>query len=360
MPAYKDKKNGKWYCKFYYRDWTGEKKQKWKRGFLTKRDAQKFERDFLQRQAANPDITFGNLYAIYMEEMETRLKNSTLQIKKNICETKILPYFADKPISEISSMDVRRWQNIMLGKENNYSETYLKTINNQLTALMNYARRYFNLNANPCEQAGSIGTCKAREMQYWTLEEFLCFRKGVESRIESYTCFEVLYWTGIREGELLALTRNDIDLLRKEINIDKTFQRFHGKDVITSPKTRKSRRRVPIPQFLCKELCAYMKTKLNSRGDERLFPFTRSFLSYEMKKCCKSTGVPQIRVHDIRHSHVSLLINQGFDALVIADRVGHEHVSTTLNTYAHLFPHKQEKLVSTLERLGALEKKEVI
>ena len=161
------------------------------------------------KQAANPDITLGNLYTIYMEEMETRLKYSTLMIKQNIFETKILPYFGNKPMSEIEAVDIRRWQNTLL-QEKRYSGTYLKTINNQMTAIVNYARRYYNLRTNPCEQAGSIGTSKAAEMDYWTLEEFLRFREGVRHKISSYTCFEVLYWTGIREGELLALSPVDL------------------------------------------------------------------------------------------------------------------------------------------------------
>ena len=85
--------------------------------------------------------------------------------------------------------------------------------------------------------------------------------------------------------------------------------------------------------------------------DERLFPVTKSYLSHEMIRGCKNTGVKKIRIHDIRHSHASLLINQGCDALMLADRLGHEKVSTTLNTYSHLFPHKQQELVYSLESL---------
>lgn len=354
MPVYKDKKNGTWYCKFYYKDWTGIRKQKWKRGFVTKKEAQNFERDFLQKQTTAPDITLGDLYHVYMEEMSTRLKHSTILIKENIFETKILPYFADKPMYEIQAVDIRKWQNRLI-RENNFSGTYLKTINNQMTALVNYARRYYNLRTNPCEQAGSIGTSKAREMRYWTLDEFLRFREGVRDQISSYMCFEILYWTGMREGELLALTAYDVNLRQKEINIDKTYQRLEGKDIITSPKTKRSNRKVPIPDFLCRELQDFMGEDLNSEEGGRLFPYTRMFLAGEMKRGCRNTGVSRIRIHDIRHSHVSLLINQGFDALVIADRVGHENVSTTLNTYSHLFPHRQEKLVSKLEDLGTIQ-----
>lgn len=352
MPVYKDKKTGKWYCKFYYKDWMGTQKQKWKRGFLTKRDAKSYERDFLERQMTSPDILFQNLYEVYLEEMSVRLKYSTMRIKKNICETKILPYFGNKKVAEITASDIRHWQNELMTSEEQYSGTYLKTINNQLSAIINYAVKYYNLARNPCEQAGSIGTSRAGRMQYWTLEEFQKFREGIKDKKISYLCFEILYWTGIRSGELLALTPADINFQTKEITIDKTYQRIQGTDIITKPKTRKSRRRVLMPDFLCEELREYLESLTHVKSEERLFPYTRYFLNYEMKRGCEKTGVKKIRVHDLRHSHVSLLINQGFDALIIAERVGHENVSTTLNTYAHLFPSRQSALVSSLEELG--------
>lgn len=99
MPAYKDEKTGKWFAKFYYTNWQGIKKQKWKRGFATKKEALGFERDFLEKQSANPDMTFQNLYEIYMEYMAARLKQSTLLTKKAVLQTHILPFFGSKPIS---------------------------------------------------------------------------------------------------------------------------------------------------------------------------------------------------------------------------------------------------------------------
>ncbi|MFQ9529657.1 MAG: site-specific integrase [Roseburia intestinalis] len=171
----------------------------------------------------------------------------------------------------------------------------------------------------------------------------------------AYICFEVLYWTGMREGELLALSPADIDLDNKTISINRTYQRIEGKDVFTSPKTRKSKRKIPIPDFLCQELSDYIQSRYMLDADERLFPVTKSNLSHEMIRGCKNTGVKKIRIHDIRHSHASLLINQGCDALMLADRIGHEKVSTTLNTYSHLFPHKQQELVHSLESLQATD-----
>ena len=355
MPAYKDEKTGKWFAKFYYTNWQGIKKQKWKRGFATKKEALGFERDFLEKQSANPDMTFQNLYEIYMEYMAARLKQSTLLTKKAVLQTHILPFFGSKPINEIKASDVRRWQAKLMSSPNNYSQTYLKKINTELNSIINYAKRFYNLNTNPCGKAGTIGKAKAEEMDYWTYDEYIAFREGVKDKSLSYICFEVLYWTGIREGELLALSPADIDLDNKTISINRTYQRIEGKDVFTSPKTRKSKRKIPIPDFLCQELSDYIQSRYMLDADERLFPVTKSYLSHEMIRGCKNTGVKKIRIHDIRHSHASLLINQGCDALMLADRLGHEKVSTTLNTYSHLFPHKQQELVHSLESLQATD-----
>ena len=355
MPAYKDEKTGKWFAKFYYTNWQGIKKQKWKRGFATKKEALGFERDFLEKQSANPDMTFQNLYEIYMEDMAARLKQSTLLTKKAVLQTHILPFFGSKPINEIKASDVRRWQAKLMSSPNNYSQTYLKKISTELNSIINYAKRFYDLNTNPCGKAGTIGKAKAEEMDYWTYDEYIAFREGVKDKSLSYICFEVLYWTGMREGELLALSPADIDLDNKTISINRTYQRIEGKDVFTSPKTRKSKRKIPIPDFLCQELSDYIQSRYMLDADERLFPVTKSYLSHEMIRGCKNTGIKKIRIHDIRHSHASLLINHGCDALMLADRLGHEKVSTTLNTYSHLFPHKQQELVHSLEALQATD-----
>lgn len=104
---------------------------------------------------------------------------------------------------------------------------------------MNYAKRFYNLTTDPCSRAGSMGKSNADEMDFWTLDEYLLFRESIQDKPASYLCFEVLYWTGMREGEMLALTASDIDFEKKTISINKTFSRSEGKDVITVPKTKK-------------------------------------------------------------------------------------------------------------------------
>ena len=170
---------------------------------------------------------------------------------------------------------------------------------------------------------------------------------------QSYYAFEVLYWCGIREGELLALTPADFDLDKGLLSITKSYQRLKGRDVITDPKTPKSVRVIQMPQFLTDEIRDYLKSLYKVQTDQRIFEVTKSYLHHEMDRGAKEAGVKRIRIHDLRHSHVSLLIEMGFSALAIADRVGHESVDITYK-YAHLFPSKQQEMAQKLD----MERKE--
>ena len=164
----------------------------------------------------------------------------------------------------------------------------------------------------------------------------------------SYYAFEMLYWCGIREGELLALTPGDFDFRNRTVTINKSYQRLHGTDVVTTPKTKKSVRTIKMPGFLCEEMQEYIGSIYGVKKKDRIFPITKSFLYHEMDRGCKASGVKRIRVHDIRHSHVSLLIDMGFSAVAIADRVGHESIDITYR-YAHLFPSRQVDMANRLD-----------
>lgn len=351
MPATKDIERNTWTCQFYYTDWQGNKKKKKKRGFSTKKEALEYEREYLQKQASDTTMLFKSLYDIYINDMGTRLRKSTIDNKKYIIELKILPYFKDRPISEIKPTDIRKWQNILLKDEKDYSETYLKTINNQLTAIFNYAVKYYDLRDNPCRKAGSIGKGKADEMLFWTRDEYSKFIECVADKPQSKAAFETLYWTGIRIGELMALTLQDIDFSNKTISINKTIQRIKQEDIITAPKTPKSNRIITITDNLANDLKSYTEQIYDIKPTDRIFNFTKYFLHHEMDRGCKKSGIKRIRLHDLRHSHASLLIELGFTPLIIAERLGHEKIETTLNTYSHLYPNKQIEVVDALQKL---------
>lgn len=347
MKAEKDKKTGKWLIQYRYTDWQGKRRKSTKRGFATKREAEEWLRNFLITQKADFDMKFEDFWKMYYADMETRLREHTMRTKKYIVELKILPYFGNKRVNDITAADIRQWQNELI--KMGYSPTYLKTINNQLSAIFNYAVRYYDLKSNPCAKAGSMGKSKAEEMDFWTGEEFRKFIDSVMNKRLSYMAFMTLYWTGMRLGELLALNPKDVDLEKRTISITKSYQRLGKKDVITPPKTPKSKRVITIPEFLAADIKDYMDSLYDLQEDDRLFPITKYYLEHEMQRGIKESGVKRIRVHDLRHSHASMLIELGFSPLEIANRLGHEKVETTLNTYAHLYPNKQTKLAQRLD-----------
>lgn len=347
MKAEKDKKTGKWLIQYRYTDWQGKRRKSTKRGFATKREAEEWLRNFFITQKADFDMKFEDFWKMYCADMETRLREHTMRTKKYIVELKILPYFGNKRVNDITAADIRQWQNELI--KMGYSPTYLKTINNQLSAIFNYAVRYYDLKSNPCAKAGSMGKSKAEEMDFWTGEEFRKFIDSVMNKRLSYMAFMTLYWTGMRLGELLALNPNDVDLEKRTISITKSYQRLGKKDVITPPKTPKSKRVITIPEFLAADIKDYMDSLYDLQEDDRLFPITKYYLEHEMQRGIKESGVKRIRVHDLRHSHASMLIELGFSPLEIANRLGHEKVETTLNTYAHLYPNKQTKLAERLD-----------
>ena len=351
MAVYKEEKTNTWRVIYRYTDWTGEKKQTQKRGFKTKREAQAWERELLHKVSADLDMTFESFFEQYTADMQTRIKENTWATKEHIIRTKLIPYFGKLKMSNITAQQIITWQNELMNyKDENgkpISPVYLKTINNQLSALFNHAVKYYNLRENPCKKAGSRGKKKNREMLFWTKEEYLKFAEVMMDKPLSYYAFEMLYWCGIREGELLALTPADFDFDKNTVSINKSYQRLNGQDLITTPKTEKSNRIIKMPQFLADEMKDYLKMLYDVGENERMFAITKSYLHREMGRGSKEAGEKRIRIHDIRHSHVSHLIDMGFSAIAIADRVGHESIDITYN-YAHLFPSKQTEMADKL------------
>lgn len=346
--AEKDPKTGKWLIQYRYTDWQGNRKKSMKRGFKTKREAEEWLQNFLATKQADFNMLFEDFLKIYYSDMDTRLREHTMRTKKYVFELKILPYFGKMKMNEITASDIRKWQSELI--KQGYAPTYLKTINNQLAALFNYAVRYYDLPNNPCRKAGSMGKGKADEMNFWTKEEFDKFIDAIMNKQQSYMAFMTLFWTGIRIGELLVLNVADVDFEKRTISITKSYQRMGGRDVITEPKTPKSKRVIAIPQFLVVDLQDYVNSMYGVQGEDRLFPITKYYLEHEMQRGIKESGVKRIRIHDLRHSHASLLVEMGFSPLEIANRLGHEKIETTLNTYSHLYPDKREQLADRLDK----------
>ena len=355
MAVYKEEKTGTWRVIYRYIDWKGERKQSQKRGFKTKREAQAWEREQLSKVNLDLEMTFSSFVQQYTLDMQTRIKANTWQTKEHIIRTKLIPYFGKLKMCSITAQQIITWQNEMMNHKDEdgkpYSPVYLKTVHNQLSAIFNHAVKYYNLRENPCKKAGSMGKKKNREMLFWTKEEYKKFAEVMMDKPVTFYAFEMLYWCGIREGEMLALTPADFDFEKETVSITKSYQCLKGQDVITSPKTEKSNRIIKMPKFLCDEMQDYFKTLYEIEQDQRIFPIGKSHLHREMNRGSKVAGVKRIRIHDLRHSHISLLIDLGFSAIAIADRVGHESIDITYN-YAHLFPSRQVEMADKLDIEG--------
>ena len=249
---------------------------------------------------------------------------------------------------------IRKWQGEMIDK--GFKPTYLKTINNQLSSILNYAVRFYELRSNPCHKAGSMGKSKADERPYWTLEEFQKFSDAIMDKRDSWMAFQILFWTGMRIGELLALQVKDVNFEDGTIRVDESLTRLDGEDLITAPKTESSVRVITIHKELKDEIREYISTLYRPKPGTRLFAGrTKSFFEHEMERGIKLSGVKKITVHCTRHSHASMLVQMGFSPIEIAKRLGHGKVTTTIETYCHQSRDAQEKIA---DRLGKVDRGE--
>lgn len=308
MAVYKDKNKSTWYVSKRYTDWDGSKKRLFKRGFQTKREALEYELSFVSKISDNQKMLFKDFIPIYYEDLEKRVRKNTMITKKNIIEIKIRPYFDELRLCDITPKEVMRWQNQMLdGKKKNgksYAGDTLIKMHAQLSAILNHACKYYGLRTNAAAQTGCFKVKTKKEQQFWTLDEYRKFVDAVSDKTLSYICFEVLFWCGLRLGELRALTKKDIDLVNQTIQIDKSLQIIEGETVITDPKTETSIRTIDLPDFLCDELKNYMDHLYKVNEDDLLFPVSKSYLHHEMLRGCKLSGVKVIRIHDLRHPYV--------------------------------------------------------
>ena len=350
MAVSKDTEKGTWTSQIWVEDFQGKKSLK-KHGFASKKEALEWERNMLLASKTDMNMKLADFLEVYFRDKDGELKQRTIRNKRYMIEHHIIPLLGNKAMDNITPADIIQWQNEQISyrdeKGKPYAPTYLKTLQSELSALFNHAVRFYELKSNPVVKAGPLGKGKAEEMLFWTKEEYLKFIEAVKDKPYSYQAFQILYWCGLRVGELLALTPQDIDFDNKVIRITKSYQRLEGKDVITDPKTPKSKRNVSMPDFLCEELKEYLGRLYGLLPTDRIFHLTKSFLHHEMTRGAGKAGVKRIRIHDLRHSHVSLLISMGFSAVSIGNRVGHESVDITFR-YAHMFPTEQIQMAELL------------
>ena len=313
--------NGTYTVQCRIREWDGRIVHKKKRGFIKRRDAADWEKKMLEN-GGQIDLTLQEFAEVYFEDKKVDLKSRSIEHKRDVLRRHVFPYFGDRKIASIRPSDLIKWQNEMLTK--GYKPTYLHDIQKHLSALFTHACKVYDLSDNPCKRISQMGKSEADKLEFWTAEEYNSFISRLQPGTMYYALFETLFWTGIRIGEALALTKGDIDLINHQISINKTYYRVHAKDVITAPKTQQSIRRIDIPSFLTRELQEYMDKIYGLEEEDRIFPVVAEAVQHKLKREIEAAGLKKIRVHDFRHSHVAYLINQGVDPLVI--KIGRAHV----------------------------------
>ncbi len=349
MPAYKDEERKTWYAKFYFKDWDGKTKPKMKRGFRTKKEALDFEREFLtSHSASSPDLMMGTLIDKYLDDLQHHVRESTYLLRARTINKHVRPFFENHKAADVTASHVREWQNKLI--QAGYKPSTLLEWHTMLSTIFNYGVKFCGVRQNPARLAGSIGNKKSsKEIKFWTKEEFDKFIAVVDD-VQYRFFFLTLYYSGMREGECLALKMDDI-VHGKHLVINETFGSVGGKYVYSEPKTGASLRKIAMPQFWWDELDSFLLRYFDA--PERLFQFKSvGYLNRKLKNYAEIAGVPQITIHDLRHSHASLLIELGQNVLLIAERLGHDSITTTLETYGHLFPNKQAELASMLDQLN--------
>lgn len=302
------------------------------------------------------NITFKELTELYINDKKTSKKSTTIQ-----CDFYSLRKFSeleDYYINEITSamiydlLDAMDQKGLTIG--------YINKLRSIISKIFNFALEQEFLAVNPVKKVKKIKRPDElkKEMQFWTLNEFETFSSIFSEKDNRYyVLFNLLYYTGCRKGEALALKWDDINFSRRTIKINKTIaQQLRGVSYkLTPPKTLNSNRTIKIPAKLYEILLnRYNTVKLDKTFSPSDFvlggcnPLSLRYVGTKFKRYAILANVPIIRIHDLRHSHASLLINQGANIKAIASRLG-DSVDTVLNVYTHLFHETEDELVSIID-----------
>ena len=344
-----------------YKDIYGNTKQYTSKGYNTKREAEleeaKFRIKIQEKKTTFTSITFKDVYQEYIEYKSKLVKLQTLNKIKEL--SKYLQPIMDVKVNDLDLATYNKF-NLYVDKEG-YSVNHKNKILNLLKSLVNYSHKYYNTSDTILtfiENYKEVNPFK-KEMQFFTYEEFLKFESVIDE-LDYKTFFEVLYYLGLRQGEACSLTWSDIDFNKSEVSINKTITtKLKGQlYTISSPKTKKSNRVLPIPKKLLESLKTMKNNAMKKKyfketwfvfGDE--LPFRETTIQVRKNKYCKLAGVKQIRIHDFRHSCASFLIQNGASIVLVSKYLGHSKISITLDTYTHLYENELKKVSSLIDTL---------
>ena len=343
MPSYKSKTTNKWFCSFYYTDYQGKRKKKKKEGFIAKKQAELYEREFLILHSGQPELTFEQLCNVFLEDYKNRVRATTYKNLSNDIKLYFRDYFNEfKQISDIKSLNIRAFQNWL--KLKGLSNSTINRIMTSLSHIFNFAVDYYSLASNPCKTIKTLKNDK-KDFNILTPEEFKQLINCIEEKERIF--FITLFYTGLRAGEALALTWEDFK--GNTLDINKTLVMVDKEEQYNEPKTKKSKRIVVIPQFLVDMLNEYKSTMYKPKPYHNIFLLGYNQYNYMLDAAISKNNFKKIRLHDFRHSHISHLIHLGVNIVAISERVGHDSASITLSVYGHLYNEDKNKIADILK-----------
>lgn len=349
--VYKDKQRGTYYAvvSLGFDDITGKRIQKKKTGFTSQAEAQKWY-DFTKADLSKSSVqmnstmsfkTFSDKY--FMPDYKTRTKAQTYDVA--VARLKKLDYFYDRKLSSISPMNIQDWHNYLIAEQ--VSMSYIYSLHQLLQMILGFAEKLGLVGRNNAKVAGNVKKSKGK-VDFWTLEEFTTFiqtfnTKHVNERL-MFTVYWFLFFTGLRIGELQALTWKDINFNEKWVYIHKSIYYRNRKNwEFTEPKTQSSIRKLYLDDDTLKHLKEWKEVQRQIGEIDFIFsdnglPIVKNRVNKMLIRHAEKVKVKAIRVHDLRHSHASLMLQLGMNDLELKNRLGHSDISTTLGVYSHLHP----------------------
>lgn len=322
----------------------------------------------VKEQSPVKKMTVQNLFDEYIEVKSHEVRESTLDKAEQILRRDILPELKDIRLDRLSISVLQKWKSDIAARD--LSIITKKNSFTTFRAMLNYAVKMEYIPKNPLTGIGNFREAyfekPAEKLQYYTPEQFKKYIKKAREYAETdgtitgwgyYVFFAIAFYTGLRKGEINALKWSDID--GDMIHVRRSIvQKLKGGDRETPPKNKSSYRDLQAPQPLVKILNEHQHRQQQINGyseDFRVCGATRclrdSSLDNKNKKFAEAAKLPHIRIHDFRHSHASLLANEGINIQEIARRLGHSKIEITWNTYSHLYPREEERAVQILNKI---------
>lgn len=356
----KDAKRGTYFFRVRYYDQHKKRKEIRRSGFKQRKQcviALNNTLDELDGLVNKVTLSFDDLASEYAQWYKARRKASSYKSLMTHLNNHLLPYFTGMDVFKISTNDVMKFQNKKLTEE--HSPDYLKKMHVFMVSILNHAMKYHNLSKNVFSLVGNFEVENKKRLNFWTLEEFNKFYYYLDT-IQKKTFFKLLFYTGARKGEIRALTWQDINFDEEYIHIDKT--NYNG--VVTSPKTKAGTRDVYLPTHMMETLKEYKEwyrseqvfkptyvvfgNHFNSVADSTIDRWWNQALTAIDNDLEDGESFHRIVIHELRHSHASMLVNAGASIMIIAQRLGHSDSTEVYNRYGHLYPSTQKEIIKYL------------